>query len=117
MRFGAVLLLFIVTTTLIGKKQHFQTKIISQSHCNHISFLSHTRINFKLNPNTANNNFTLQLDNETTLITAKIYDMLVHLILTTKEYKVDTSVLKDGLYAVKIITNKGRGIKKLVIRK
>ncbi|MBQ0768555.1 MAG: T9SS type A sorting domain-containing protein [Bizionia sp.] len=73
--------------------------------------------NCKLYPNPTNDNFTLQLDTNTTLITAKIYDMLGHLVLTTKEYKVDTSALKNGLYAVEIITNKGRGIQKLVIRK
>lgn len=73
--------------------------------------------NCKLYPNPTNDNFTLQLDNNVILITMKIYDMLGHLVLTTKEYKVNTSLLKDGLYAVEIITNKGRGIKKLVIRK
>ncbi|WP_170235034.1 golvesin C-terminal-like domain-containing protein [Bizionia gelidisalsuginis] len=88
--------------------------------CESLSILDiqqeHFPFSSKLYPNPTKKQFTIQLENNTTLETVKVYDMLGHLVLTTNKYEVDTTSLGEGLYTVEIKTNKGRGIKKLVIR-
>ena len=70
---------------------------------------------FKLYPNPAKNQFTIQLENPSELQNVSIYNNIGQLILTSKETSIDSSNLASGLYLVKIETTKGKGSKKMII--
>lgn len=71
---------------------------------------------FNVYPNPANNHLTIQLGSNTQLDEVKIYTMLGHLVLTSKELLIDTSSLSAGLYIVEVKTDKGQGLKKLIVQ-
>jgi len=70
---------------------------------------------FKLYPNPTKNQFTIQLDNTSTLEQVSIYTILGQKILTSNEMVVDTSKLASGSYIVEITTNTGKTSKKLIV--
>ncbi|WP_299130081.1 T9SS type A sorting domain-containing protein [uncultured Winogradskyella sp.] len=71
---------------------------------------------FKLYPNPTNNQFTIQLTNNSTLKNLNIYNNLGQLVLSSKEITIDTSQFNSGLYIVEIETSKGKSSKKLIIQ-
>ena len=75
-----------------------------------------TPLSINLYPNPTNSQFTIQLGNNTKLESVNVYNMLGQLVLSLKESIVDISSLADGFYIVEINTNKGQGLKKLVIQ-
>lgn len=72
--------------------------------------------NFGLYPNPATNEFTVQLENNAELEWVKVYDLTGRLVLKSNETTVNTMSLYRGLYIVQVKTNRGEGVKKLVIR-
>ncbi|WP_298496139.1 T9SS type A sorting domain-containing protein [uncultured Algibacter sp.] len=72
-------------------------------------------VNVALYPNPAKNQFTIQLNNTSTLVKVNIYNMLGQAVLTTKETNINTSKLTSGSYFVEVITSKGKVTKKLIL--
>ena len=66
-------------------------------------------------PNPTNNQFTIQLSNNSTLKNLNIYNNLGQLVLSSKEITIDTSKFNSGLYIVEVETSKGKSSKKLII--
>ncbi|MDT0558015.1 T9SS type A sorting domain-containing protein [Ichthyenterobacterium sp. W332] len=72
-------------------------------------------IPFKLYPNPAKDQFTIQLENSSDLKNVTIYNNLGQQVLSSKNYILDTSKLASGLYVVELETTKGKGSKNLII--
>ena len=70
---------------------------------------------FNLFPNPTKHQFTIQLNEASTLEQVSIYNTLGQEVLTSKNTIVDTSTLASGSYIVEITTNKGKASKKLII--
>ncbi|WP_299332858.1 T9SS type A sorting domain-containing protein [uncultured Psychroserpens sp.] len=70
--------------------------------------------NFKLYPNPAKTQFTIQLDPSVQLDKISIYNSLGQEVLTSKAYTVDTSKLSSGSYVVEVTTNQGKSTKQLI---
>ena len=72
-------------------------------------------LQFKMYPNPAKHQFTIELNFGIELVGINIYDILGRYINSTAQKLVDTSSFSSGIYFVEVITNKGRAIKKLII--
>ena len=70
---------------------------------------------FKLYPNPAKNQFTIQFTTSLSLEKVTIYNTLGQEVLTSKNTIVDTSTLTSGSYIVEITTNNGKASKNLII--
>ncbi len=70
---------------------------------------------FKLYPNPAKTQFTVELKGNHILQTLQVYNTLGQLILSSKGLVVDTSKLSSGSYLVEVTTNKGTSVKQLII--
>lgn len=75
-----------------------------------------TPFKFNLYPNPTKNQFLVQLENNARLDNGSVYDMLGNLVLSFNKPIVNTSALSKGLYIVKVKTNQGQGVKKLIIK-
>ena len=71
--------------------------------------------NTRLYPNPVNKEFTIKLTNGLLLKKVIIYNSLGKLILKSKKNNIDTRNLTQGLYLIKIITNKGNTTKKIIV--
>jgi hypothetical protein len=71
---------------------------------------------FNIFPNPTNNQFTIQLKNNSTLKNLNIYNNLGQLVLSSKKTIIDTSKFNSGLYIVEIETSKGKSSKNLIIQ-
>ncbi|WP_298899844.1 T9SS type A sorting domain-containing protein, partial [uncultured Psychroserpens sp.] len=72
-------------------------------------------IGFKLYPNPAKNQFSIQLNTSVQLEKVTVYNTLGQKVLISEEPIVNTSKLTRGTYIVEIMTNKGKTSKKLII--
>ena len=71
---------------------------------------------FKLFPNPAENQFTIQLQDNLELQKVNIYNSLGQFISSPQKHIIKTSELSTGIYYVEIITNEGKASKKLIIK-
>ncbi|WP_179318707.1 T9SS type A sorting domain-containing protein [Winogradskyella helgolandensis] len=83
--------------------------------CSALSIVDFNQNSFKIFPNPAKDQFTIQLDKLSNLQNVSIYNNIGQLILTSKETTIDSSKLASGLYVVEIETNRGKSAKKLII--
>lgn len=74
-------------------------------------------LQFKLFPNPATHQFTVQLPKGIQLQKVNVYNVLGQLIISTKESIIQTKSLAKGMYLVEIETDKGKASKKLCIIK
>lgn len=70
---------------------------------------------FNLYPNPASSQVTLQFQQNDLLEKVSIYNNLGQLVNTSNRKAIDTSQLSTGVYFVKIKTDQGEGIQKLII--
>jgi hypothetical protein len=82
---------------------------------NTLSTLDFEISQFKLYPNPASNEFTIELGNSTTLEKVNIFNNIGQLVLTSKESRIKTSSLAKGIYLVKVTTNEGKATKKIIV--
>ncbi len=71
---------------------------------------------FKIYPNPAQHEVTIQIGNNQELKQANIYSNLGQFIQTSQKNTINTSNLASGLYFVEVITNNGKATKKLIIK-
>ncbi len=74
-----------------------------------------TQSQFTMYPNPASTNVTIQLDQNSNLENATIYNSLGQIIKTSTETTINTSDLSKGIYILEVITNQGKASKKLII--
>ncbi len=72
-------------------------------------------VSFKIYPNPATTNVTIQLDQNTILETTTIYTNLGQLVKVETTPTIDTSNLSKGLYFIEVKTNQGKASRKLII--
>jgi hypothetical protein len=70
---------------------------------------------FKLYPNPASNEFTIELGNSTTLEKVNIFNNIGQLVLSSNESRIKTTSLAKGIYLVKVTTNEGTSAKKIIV--
>ncbi|MDT0558017.1 T9SS type A sorting domain-containing protein [Ichthyenterobacterium sp. W332] len=70
---------------------------------------------FKLYPNPAKNQFTIQLNDASILESITVYNALGQAVLTSTKSVINTSKLASGSYIVEVLTSKGKDTKKLII--
>jgi hypothetical protein len=73
-------------------------------------------INFKIFPNPAKNQFTIQLQEGLELQKVNLFNSLGQLINSTNKNIISTSNLTSGIYYVEIITDNGKASKKIVVK-
>ena len=78
------------------------------------------KLNFKLTPNPATTHTTIESDSK--IINLSVFDLLGQQILSVDEinnqnYTIQKSGLREGIYLIKIETEKGIGTEKLIIKK
>lgn len=88
------------------------TKVYSLSSI--LSTESNIITNFNIFPNPATNQITIDLKNES-LKEVNIYNNLGQLVMQSKEKEINTTKLNAGVYFVKVETDKGKSVKKLII--
>ncbi|WP_367205949.1 T9SS type A sorting domain-containing protein [Lutibacter sp.] len=66
-------------------------------------------------PNPVSTNLYIQLTSELKFISVNIFDYLGENVLKSKKTMLDVSTLSKGVYFLKVETNKGIGIKKVII--
>ncbi|NOR28023.1 MAG: T9SS type A sorting domain-containing protein [Lutibacter sp.] len=71
--------------------------------------------NFTIYPNPVSTNLYIQLTSELKFISVNIFDYLGENVLKSKKTMLDVSTLSKGVYFLKVETNKGIGIKKVII--
>ena len=71
---------------------------------------------FSLFPNPAENQFTIQLQDDLELQKVNIYNSLGQFISSPQKHIIKTSELSTGIYYVEIVTNQGKATKKIVIK-
>ena len=71
---------------------------------------------FKMFPNPASNQFTIQLNDNTELQKVNIYNTIGQFITSVDKRYIDTSQFTTGVYYVEIITSKGKATKKLILK-
>jgi hypothetical protein len=70
---------------------------------------------FKIYPNPASTNVTIQLDQNSILKKSTIYNSLGQIVKTSIETMIDTSDLSKGIYILEVTTDQGKASKKLII--
>ncbi len=70
---------------------------------------------FSIYPNPASTNVMIQLDPNSTLEKAIIYNSLAQIVKTSTETIIDTSDLSKGMYILEVTTHQGKASKKLII--
>ena len=71
---------------------------------------------FKLFPNPATNQFTIQIPQGSKLLKVNMYTLLGQLITSTQKPLIQTKSFPKGIYLIEIETDKGKASKKLVIQ-
>lgn len=74
-----------------------------------------TQSQFTIYPNPASTNVTIQLNPNSNLEKATIYNSLGQIVKTSTVATIDTSNLLKGMYILEVITNQGKASKKLMI--
>ena len=71
---------------------------------------------FKIYPNPAKDQFTIELNTSLELQKVNIYSNLGQFIQSSQEHTIVTSNLASGIYYIEVITNKGKATKKLILK-
>ncbi|HLW63247.1 MAG TPA: T9SS type A sorting domain-containing protein [Flavobacterium sp.] len=72
--------------------------------------------NFHLYPNPASDILNIRLESNFTLEKVTVYNNLGQMIKTTKETVVNVENLSPGIYFVEVLTDQGKGTKKVIIK-
>lgn len=73
-------------------------------------------LNFSVYPNPAIDRLSIQLSDDIELQKVNLFDMLGQLIKTENSRYIDLSGLETGNYFIEVYTNKGKAIKKVIIK-
>ncbi|MCK5816183.1 MAG: T9SS type A sorting domain-containing protein, partial [Flavobacteriaceae bacterium] len=71
--------------------------------------------NFSVFPNPSNSIFTISLGNDLALKEVSLIDCSGRQVLKSTKLKIDISSISQGIYYLKVVTNKGIGIKKVIV--
>ncbi len=71
---------------------------------------------FSFYPNPVKDLLNINLNNDFELKQINIYNIQSQYLYSTKELKIDTKNLKDGMYFIEVETNKGKSAKKIVVQ-
>jgi len=71
--------------------------------------------NFSIYPNPVSTNLYIQITNELEFISVSLFDYLGKSVLKSTKTMLDVSSLSEGMYFLKVETDKGIGIKKVII--
>ena len=83
------------------------------------SFLSideFEQLKFKLYPNPASNEFTVQLNEGLTIKQVEIYNGIGQLVLVAAKNTISITNFSKGIYYVNVITDQGKSTKKIVVK-